>query len=214
MHIAGQRVRAGPSSAPSPAPLRTRASWRVRRSIPRGRLRRPPRLRRVRPRPFLLACDGITDPGNLGALLRTAECAGVTGVLLPRHRAVHVTPAVTKAAAGAIEHLRFAIVGGLPAALARADELGRPGDRPRHGRRRVRSTPSRRSIARSSSWSAPRAGASGRLARERCEVVASVPMAGATESLNVSVAGRPRPLRGRASPRVDVPDRVIGLSAR
>ena len=46
--------------------------------------------------PFLLACDGITDPGNLGALLRTAECAGVTGVLLPRHRAVHVTPAVTR----------------------------------------------------------------------------------------------------------------------
>lgn len=138
--------------------------------------------------PFLLACDGITDPGNLGALLRTAECAGVTGVLLPRHRAVHVTPAVTKAAAGAVEHLRFAIVGGLPAALARATELGAlvigldmggavsihdlpPVDRPvvvvlgAEGR------------------------GLGRLARERCEVVANVPMFGAIESLNVSVAG-------------------------
>lgn len=138
--------------------------------------------------PFLLACDGITDPGNLGALLRTAECAGVTGVVLPRHRAVHISPAVTKAAAGAIEHLRFAIVGGLPAALARAEEHGvlvigldmggdvsvhdlPPVDRPvlvvlgAEGR------------------------GLGRLARERCEVVASVPMVGATESLNVSVAG-------------------------
>lgn len=138
--------------------------------------------------PFLLACDGVTDPGNLGALLRTAECAGVTGIVLARHRAVHVTPAVTKAAAGAIEHLDFAIVGGMPAALARADELGAlvigldmggdvsihdlpPVDRPvvvvvgAEGR------------------------GLGRLVRERCEVVASVPMAGAIESLNVSVAG-------------------------
>lgn len=138
--------------------------------------------------PFLLASDGITDPGNLGALLRTAECAGVTGVLLPRHRAVHVSPAVAKAAAGAIEHLRFAIVGGLPAALASATEAGAlvigldmggdvsihdlpPVDRPvvvvlgAEGR------------------------GLGRLVRQRCEVVASIPMAGAVESLNVSVAG-------------------------
>ncbi|MGH9184532.1 MAG: TrmH family RNA methyltransferase, partial [Acidimicrobiales bacterium] len=43
--------------------------------------------------PFLLAVDGVTDPGNLGALLRAAECNGVSGVVLPRHRAVHVTPA-------------------------------------------------------------------------------------------------------------------------
>jgi len=138
--------------------------------------------------PFLLAADGVTDPGNLGALLRTAECAGVTGVVLPRHRAAHVSPAVTKAAAGAVEHLRFAVVGGLPAALAHASEAGAlvigldmdgdvsvhdlpPVDRPvvvvvgSEGR------------------------GLGRLVRQRCEVVASIPMAGATESLNVSVAG-------------------------
>src|SRR5690606_12346233 len=46
--------------------------------------------------PFLVALDGVTDPGNLGAILRSAECAGVTGAILPRHRAVHVTPAATK----------------------------------------------------------------------------------------------------------------------
>ncbi|MEJ7585464.1 MAG: TrmH family RNA methyltransferase [Acidimicrobiales bacterium] len=49
--------------------------------------------------------------------LRSAECAGVTGVVLPQHRAVHITPAVTKAAAGSVEHLPMAVVGGLPAAI-------------------------------------------------------------------------------------------------
>ena len=138
--------------------------------------------------PFLLACDGVTDPGNLGALLRTAECAGVTGVLLPRHRAVHVTPAVTKAAAGAVEHLRFAVVGGMPAALAHAEELAAlvigldmGGDVPVHDL-----PPVDRPVV-------VVVGAEGRglgrLVRKRCEVVASVPMAGAVGSLNVSVAG-------------------------
>jgi len=55
------------------------------------------RVRRGAAPPFLVALDGVTDPHNLGALLRSAECAGVTGVILPRHRAAHVTPAVTKA---------------------------------------------------------------------------------------------------------------------
>ena len=77
------------------------------------------RPRSGKPAPFLLCCDGITDPGNLGALLRSAECAGVTGVVLPEHRAVHITPAVTKAAAGAIEHLPMTTVGGLPTAIRR-----------------------------------------------------------------------------------------------
>ena len=67
--------------------------------------------------PFLLALDGITDPGNFGAVLRTAECAGVTGVVLPRHRSARITPTVAKAAAGAVEHLRFAVVPGIPSAL-------------------------------------------------------------------------------------------------
>ena len=52
---------------------------------------------------FLLVLDGVTDPQNLGAILRTAELAGVTGAIVPRHRAVHVTPAAAKAAAGADE---------------------------------------------------------------------------------------------------------------
>ncbi|MDX6413736.1 MAG: rRNA (guanosine2251-2-O)-methyltransferase, partial [Gaiellaceae bacterium] len=74
--------------------------------------------------PFLVAVDGVTDPGNLGALLRAAECAGATGVVLPRHRSVHVTPTVAKAAAGAIEHLPMAVVSGLPAAIERLKAAG------------------------------------------------------------------------------------------
>lgn len=138
--------------------------------------------------PFLLAADGVTDPGNLGALLRTAECAGVTGIVLPRHRAVHVSPAVTKAAAGAIEHLRFAIVGGLPAALAAATEKGAlvigldmAGDVSVHDLPPV----DRPVIVVVGSEGK----GLGRLVRQRCEVVASIPMRGSTESLNVSVAG-------------------------
>ncbi len=140
------------------------------------------------PTAFLLAADGVTDPGNLGALLRTAESAGVTGVLLPRHRAVHVTPAVTKAAAGAVEHLRFAVVGGLPAALATATERGvlvvgldMGGEVDVHhlppvdGPVLVVVGAEGRGL--------------GRLVRQRCDVVASIPMIGRTESLNVSVAG-------------------------
>jgi len=74
--------------------------------------------------PLLLVLDGVTDPQNVGALLRSASCAGVTGVVLPRHRAVHVTPTVAKVAAGAIEHLPLAVVAGIPSALATLADLG------------------------------------------------------------------------------------------
>jgi 23S rRNA (guanosine2251-2'-O)-methyltransferase len=76
------------------------------------------------PAPLVVAVDGVTDPGNLGAILRSAEGAGATGVLLPRHRTVHVSPTVAKAAAGAIEYLPLAVVSGLPAALQRARQRG------------------------------------------------------------------------------------------
>ncbi|MGI8491521.1 MAG: TrmH family RNA methyltransferase, partial [Acidimicrobiales bacterium] len=74
--------------------------------------------------PFLVVLDGVTDPHNVGAVARSALCAGATGLVLRRHRSAHVTPAVAKAAAGAIEHLRVAVVGGIPAALI---ELSRAG---------------------------------------------------------------------------------------
>ena len=72
------------------------------------------------PAAFLVALDGVTDPQNLGAVMRTAETAGATGIVLPRHRAVGLTPAVAKAAAGALEYLPVAFVSGIPGVLEHA----------------------------------------------------------------------------------------------
>jgi 23S rRNA (guanosine2251-2'-O)-methyltransferase len=138
--------------------------------------------------PFLLVAAGITDPRNLGALLRSAECAGVNGVVLPRHRSARLSPTVAKTAAGAIEHLDFAVVGGIPAALTAMTDLG--------------------------VWSVGLAGESSQslydlplgegpialvvgseekglapLVRRRCDAVVSIPQHGSLPSLNVGVAG-------------------------
>ena len=138
--------------------------------------------------PFLLAVDGVTDPGNLGALLRIAECAGVSGVVLPRHRAVHVTPTVTKAAAGAAEYLPMALVGGLPAAIESMKAAGiwvvgldAGGDTPVH------------ELTVADEGVCLVLGAEGkglsRLVRQRCDVIASIPLHGRLASLNVASAG-------------------------
>ncbi len=140
------------------------------------------------PPPFLLATDGITDPGNLGALLRSAECAGVTGVVLPRHRAVHITPTVTKAAAGSIEYLRFALVGGLPTAIRQLQEAGVwvIGLDAGGARRLFDLEVADRAVA--LVLGAEGAGLS-RLVRERCDEVVSIPLGGQLGSLNVAAAG-------------------------
>jgi 23S rRNA (guanosine2251-2'-O)-methyltransferase len=62
------------------------------------------------PEPLIVVLDQVQDPQNLGAIARTAECAGVTGLVIPERRAVEVTPAVCKASAGAVEHLPVARV--------------------------------------------------------------------------------------------------------
>jgi len=139
-------------------------------------------------KPFLLALDGVTDPQNLGALLRTAEGAGVTGVVLPRHRAAHVTATVTKAAAGAVEHVPLAVVGGLPAALARASELGLwivgldPG-----------ADQSLFDLNLADQGVVVVLGAEGRglsrLVRQRCDLMLNIPLRGRLPSLNVAAAG-------------------------
>ena len=72
----------------------------------------------------LVVLDGIQDPQNLGGIIRTAEAAGVAGVIFPRHRAAEVTPAVAKASAGAVEHMQLVQVGGVPQALERLKAAG------------------------------------------------------------------------------------------
>jgi len=138
--------------------------------------------------PFLLALDGVTDPQNLGALLRTADGAGVTGVILPRHRAAHVTATVTKAAAGAVEHVPIAVVSGLPAALARAVDLGLwvigldPG-----------ADQSLFDLTLADQGVVVVLGAEGRglsrLVRQRCDLMLNIPLRGRLPSLNVAAAG-------------------------
>jgi 23S rRNA (guanosine2251-2'-O)-methyltransferase len=138
-------------------------------------------------RPFLLVLDGIHDPQNLGAVLRTAEAAGVTGVVLPRHRSVRVTPAVTKAAAGAVEWLPIAVVAGIPAALADLEAAGiwvvgldQDADEV-FWDLKVVADPLALVLGSEGSGLS-------RLTRQRCDVVAALPLAGRLGSLNVSAA--------------------------
>jgi len=138
--------------------------------------------------PLLLALDSLQDPQNFGTLLRTAQAVGAHGVLLPEHRAVGVTPAVSNASAGAVEHLRVARVTNLARALGQLKDrgvwvYGLSVD------------------ADNSYWDVDLSGplalvvgsegsGLGRLVREACDVLVRIPMAGgAVQSLNASVAG-------------------------
>jgi 23S rRNA (guanosine2251-2'-O)-methyltransferase len=138
--------------------------------------------------PFLLVAAGITDPRNLGALLRSAECAGVTGVILPRHRSARLSPTVAKTAAGAIEHLPFAVVGGIPAALSVMTELGvwsvgLAGEAPQSlYSMKLGEGPIALVVGSEEKGLAP-------LVRRRCDAVVSIPQLGKLPSLNVGVAG-------------------------
>jgi 23S rRNA (guanosine2251-2'-O)-methyltransferase len=139
------------------------------------------------PAPFLVVLDGVTDPHNLGAVMRTALCAGASGLVIGRHRSAGLTPAALKAAAGAAEHLPVASVAGIPAALSRLAGAGVW-------------TVGLDAGARASLWDLKLAtspvalvlGAEGRglarLVRERCDLLVSVPLTGPLDSLNVSAA--------------------------
>ncbi|WP_323671573.1 23S rRNA (guanosine(2251)-2'-O)-methyltransferase RlmB [Candidatus Poriferisodalis multihospitum] len=137
--------------------------------------------------PLVVATDGVTDPGNLGAILRTAEVAGATGVVLTSHRSANLTPAAAKAAAGAIEYLPIALVGGLPAALAKLRDaglwtIGLDGHAP-EGLESLRVGDEPLVLV---------LGAEGRglsaLVERRCDQVVSIPVLGRIESLNVAAA--------------------------
>ena len=144
--------------------------------------------RRGNRHPFLVAVDGVTDPGNLGAIIRSCDGAGVDVVVLPRHRAVHVTPTVAKASAGAVEHMPMAVVSGLPSTLQRIRDAGiwvvgldDAADRSLFeiGDLAVEAV--------CVVLGAEGAGLS-RLVRERCDMIVSIPMLGRLSSLNVSAA--------------------------
>jgi len=138
-------------------------------------------------KPFLLVCDGVTDPRNLGAMLRSAEGAGVTGIIVPRHRSARISPTVTKTAAGAIEYLTFCDVGGIPTTI---DELNRAGVLTVGLAGEVKE-----SLYDLELGSGPVALVVGgeekglsALTRKRCATVVSIPQLGRISSLNAGVA--------------------------
>jgi 23S rRNA (guanosine2251-2'-O)-methyltransferase len=138
-------------------------------------------------KPLLLVLDGIEDPQNLGALVRTAECSGVHGVVIPKHHAAGVTPAVVKASAGATEHVAMAEVTNIVSALEELKGMGfwsagvaLEGDTP--FTEFDYTTPA--AIVVGSEGKGIR-----RLVREHCDTLVRIPMYGQIGSLNASVAG-------------------------
>jgi 23S rRNA (guanosine2251-2'-O)-methyltransferase len=138
--------------------------------------------------PLYLVLDQLQDPQNVGTLLRSAEAVGVTGVLIPEHRAATITPAVVNASAGATEWLRIARVTNLARALARLKERnvwvagleGIPEARP------IDAADLRGALA--LVVGSEGSGIS-RLVRESCDFLVRLPMHGQIGSLNAAVAG-------------------------
>ncbi len=135
--------------------------------------------------PFVIVLDGVTDPHNLGSVIRSAECAGAQGVIIGKRRSASVTAAAVKAAAGATEYVKIARVTNLSAALqelkraglwiAGADMAGNPMTR--------------------QGLNGPLAlviGSEGeglsRLVKDNCDFLVSIPLFGKIESLNAAVA--------------------------
>ena len=137
------------------------------------------------PEPLILVLDGVTDPRNLGAVLRVADGVGASGVVIPKDKAVGVTAAAVKASAGASEHVR----------VARVTNLKRAVDKMREANVWVYAAEAggtdyteldlvgRTALVLGSEGRGVR-----RLVREACDGNVSIPMLGAVSSLNVSVA--------------------------
>ena len=136
-------------------------------------------------KPLLVICDGIEDPHNLGAVIRCAECAGAHGVIIPERRACGLTPAVTKASAGAILHMAVAKVTNIANTVETLKKAGVWTFAAEAGGQDFYEV----------DWDLPCAIVLGgedsgvsRLVRERCDFTVSIPMYGKVNSLNVSTA--------------------------
>lgn len=136
--------------------------------------------------PFVIVCDEVSDPHNLGAIIRTAECAGVHGIIIPKRRSAGLTAIVGKTSAGAAEHMAVARVPNLTAALKQLRDRGLW----IFGSAAEGSSPL---------WQADLTGpvclvigsegdGMNRLVRETCDFLVSIPMHGKVSSLNASAA--------------------------
>lgn len=136
--------------------------------------------------PLIVICDELSDPHNLGAILRSAECAGAHGVIIPKRRSVGLTATVAKASAGAVEYMKVARVTNISAAIAELKQKGVW----------VFGTAAEGSIPMyQADLSGPAAiviGSEGdgmsQLVRKNCDVMVNIPMKGRISSLNASAA--------------------------
>lgn len=136
--------------------------------------------------PLIVICDELSDPHNLGAILRSAECAGAHGVIIPKRRSVGLTATVAKASAGAVEYMKVARVTNISAAIVELKQKGVW----------VFGTAAEGSIPMyQADLSGPAAiviGSEGdgmsQLVRKNCDVMVNIPMKGRISSLNASAA--------------------------
>ncbi len=135
---------------------------------------------------LIVICDELTDPHNLGAILRSAECAGAHGVIIPKRRSVGLTATVAKAAAGAMEYMKVAKVGNINDAIRELKEKGvwvfgtaAEGSIPMY--KADLSGPAAIVIGNEGDGMSP-------LVRKNCDVMVHIPMAGRISSLNASAA--------------------------
>ena len=136
--------------------------------------------------PLIVICDELSDPHNLGAILRTAECAGAHGVIIPKRRSVGLTATVAKASAGAVEYMKVARVTNISAAIQELKEKGvwiygtaAEGSIPMY--QADLTGPAAIVIGNEGDGISP-------LVRKNCDVMVNIPMRGRISSLNASAA--------------------------
>lgn len=135
--------------------------------------------------PFIIICDEIEDPHNLGAIIRTAECAGVHGVIIPKRRSASLSYAVGKTSAGAVEYMRIARVANLASTI---DDLKDKGiwvygaDMDGQDYKKADVSGAAALVIGSEGKGL------GKLIKQKCDVILSLPMKGNINSLNASVA--------------------------
>lgn len=135
--------------------------------------------------PFIIICDGIEDPHNLGAIIRSAECCGAHGIIIPKRRAVGLTTTVGKSSAGALEHMRIAKVTNLASTIDELKEKGLWFYAADMDGTNYYETDMKGAVALV-------LGSEGfgisRLVKEKCDFTVSIPLYGQVNSFNVSCA--------------------------
>lgn len=137
-------------------------------------------------KPFIVACDGIEDPHNLGAVIRTAEAAGVHGIIIPKRRSASLNYTVGKTSAGALEYMKVARVSNLASTLEDLKEKGLwvyGADMDGEDARSVNLDGAAVLVIGSEG------NGMSRIVREKCDFIISLKMKGKINSLNASVAG-------------------------